>query len=473
MNTRRNNRMFRGLVRFLSDVTTHPGKYLNVFSMPARKQIHFLINLLGGLIISLGLHAAEHVDAGEWAVNLVSDALIRLETSDTINRLKAVFVKPADKSRVAYINIDSETYRQWQMPLLAPRDRLTEYITLAAHHGAAVVVLDILTDYADCCSPSSDAKLRSLLTSLSEGGSPTKIILPEAIDSSNHVRKSIFDNLVDGKTIFRGIPYGSASRDRVTRYWIAYRIGTEGKSDKVVLWGIPLLAAMVSDNRYNELKELEDPILKQVPGVPTQSQPNILTFSDHKKIRISLDNEDIYTQRIRFLTLPDKGDSLSYIRSALYLKEPDSDTDREASDRKFFSGKIVVIGNSSPDQGDIHFTSLGDLAGLFIIGNAAATIREGLQPAPLPRWAIYLVEFMAIVVASYAFLYMSGFWANFFASTIMLSILIPATIFFYFYFGVLINAVFPVLGMSLHQVLARGEEGILEWWGVRFGKSSK
>ena len=63
MNTRRNNRMFRGLVRFLSDVTTYPGKYLNVFSMPARKQIHFLINILLGLIISLGLHAAEHVDA--------------------------------------------------------------------------------------------------------------------------------------------------------------------------------------------------------------------------------------------------------------------------------------------------------------------------------------------------------------------------------------------------------------------------
>ena len=55
--------------------TAYPMKCLNVFAMPARKQIHFLINLLTGLIISIGLHAAEHVDAGEWAVNLVSDAL--------------------------------------------------------------------------------------------------------------------------------------------------------------------------------------------------------------------------------------------------------------------------------------------------------------------------------------------------------------------------------------------------------------
>ena len=381
-------------------------------------------------------------------------------------------MKPADKNRVVYINIDSETYIQWQMPLLAPRDRLAEFITLATYHGAGVVVLDILTDYADCCSPGSDERLRSLFASLSKGGSSTKIILPVAIDSSGHVRKSIFDDLVDSKTIFRGIPYGSESRDRVTRYWIAYRIGTEG-SGYQVLWGIPLLAAMVSDDRYKELKELEDPILKLAAGVPTQSKPYSLTFSDHKKIRISLDNEDIYTQRIRFLTLPYKEDSLSYVRSALYLKEPDGNTDREALDRKFFSGKIVVIGNSSPDQGDIHFTPLGNLAGLFIIGNAVATIREGLQPTPLPRLAIYLVEFMAIVVASYAFLFMSGFWANFIASIIMLSVLIPATIFFYFHFGVLINAVFPVLGMSLHQVLAKGEEGILEWWRVRFGKSSK
>ena len=464
MNTHRKTGMFRAVALFFRDAAAHPGKYFNIFSMPARKQIHFLINLIFGLLISILLHAAEHTDLGEKAVNIVSDALTRVETSDAIMQLKTAFGMPVITGRVVYIDIDRETYLQWETPMLVPRDRLAKYIAWAAHYGAGVVVLDIFTDYADCCFPCRDALLRdallrSVLTSLSVAGSPTKtkIILPVDIDSGGKVRGSIFDDLVDEKTIYRGIPYGSESMDRVTRYWIAYGTGKEGGFYKV-LWGIPLLAAMVSDNRYSELKELEVLILKHAPGVSR-------TFSDKKKIRISFDNEDIYTQRIRFLTLPGRGDSLSYIRSARYLKEPDGDEDMKLANTTFFKGKIVVIGNSSPDQKDIHFTPHGNLAGMFIIGNAVSTIREGLQPSPLPEWAVYLFEGLAIFVASFAFLYLTALRANLIASALMLSVLVPATVYCYFQFGVLINAIFPVLGMSLHQFSSGFEEVILHWMG--------
>lgn len=450
MNTHAKQGMLRETARFIRDAARYPGKYFNVFSMPAGKRVHFFMNLFFGLLIGIVLHAAEHTDLGESAVNSVFDTLIRLETA---------FGKPVDSGRVVYIDIDRETYLQWQTPLLAPRDRLAAYITWAVRYGAKVVVLDILTDHGDCCSPGRDTRLRAVLASLSGSGSSTRIILPVAIDSGGGVRGSVFDDLVDEKSIFRGIPYGSASeRDRVTRYWIACGTGKERGSEKV-LWGIPLLATMVSDNRFRELKGLESAILEHPPGGAAHGHPRNLTFSDGREIRISLDNEDIYTQRIRFLMLPGR-DSLGCVRSACYLKEPDGAEDRR-SFGEFFRGKIVVIGSSSPDQGDIHFTPHGNLAGMFIIGNALSTIRDGLQPSPLPGWAVYLLEFAVIVLAAYAFLHLTSFRANLVASTVILALLAPATIYCYFRHAVLINAIFPVLGMSLHQLIAKGEEVIL------------
>jgi hypothetical protein len=450
MNTPSKKGLLRETARFFRGIAAHPGKYFNVFSMPAGKRVHFFLNLFIGLLIGIGLEAMEHTDLGETAVNSVSDYLIRLETA---------FGKPVNSGRVVYIDIDKESYLQWQTPLLAPRDRLAAYITWADRYGARVVVLDILTDHGDCCVPDRDARLRSLLASLSGAGSSTKIILSVAIDSGGEVRGSVFDDLVDEKTIFRGIPYGSTSaRDRVTRYWIACGTGKEGGREKV-LWGIPLLAAMVSDNRFHELKELENAILGHAPGGAAHGHPRGLTFSDGKEIRIFLDNENIYTQRIRFLMLPGRN-SLGYIRSARYLKEPDGAEEKRIFG-EFFRGKIVVIGNSSPDLGDIHFTPHGYLAGMFIIGNAVSTIREGLQPSPLPGWAIFLLEFVVIVLAAYTFLHLTSFRANLAASTFITILLVPATIYCYFRHAVLINAIFPVIGMSLHQLIAKGEEAIL------------
>ena len=462
MSTHQKQGMLQRGARFVRDAAAHPGEYFDVFSMPSGRQLHFVINLFIGLLISVGLHAVEHADLGEKAVNLVSDALTRLERSTILTPLEKALGMTVTPGSVVYLDIDRDTYLQWKTPLLTPRDRLAVYFTRAARYGARAVVLDIFTDYPDCNFPDRDARLRFVLASLSGAGSPTKVILPVEIDSGGGVRGSIFDDLVDEKTIFRGIPYGSVSRDRVTRYWIAYGTGKEGGSEKV-LWGIPLLAAMVSDGRYSQLKSLEEAIFAHPAGAPERDRSRGITFGDGKKVRISLDNEDIYTQRIRFLMLPDRN-GLPYIRSVAYLREPEGDQERNAY-LKFFSDKIVVIGNSGIDQKDIHYTPHGNLAGMYIIGNAVSTIREGLQPAPIPWWAVYLFELLAIVVASYAFLYLTAFRANLVASLLMLSVLVPCTIVLYFCFGVLTNAVFPVLGMSLHQLSSKGEEKILRKMG--------
>src|ERR1039457_398210 len=361
----RKNMTLRKIFHFFRDAVFHPREYFSVYSMPTKIRTHFFINIVIGVLISFLLHTIEHTDFGENAVNMVSDALIRLESPPVQDRFSNKWVNkvyddlicletwigiPRDSGRVVYIDIDKETYLRWQSPLFAPRDRLAEYITWAARYGAGVIVLDILTDYPDCCIPGRDAKLRSALASISKTGSSTKLILPVAIDSEGGVRGSIFDDLVDEKTIFRGIPYGSAmENDRVIRYWSTYRTAKESGRIKV-LWGVPILAATVSDNRYYVLKDLEGTILEMRPPIADASSSvahdrmRSLPFSDGKKICISLDKEDIYSQRIRFLMLPGRN-SLQSVRSADYLKEPSAEEDRRTFG-DFFRGKIVVIGSS-------------------------------------------------------------------------------------------------------------------------------
>jgi len=183
-----------------------------------------------------------------------------------------------------------------------------------------------------------------------------------------------------------------------------------------------------------------------------------------RRIAISADREDIYHNRIRFFLIPKQ--TISWhpggnLFSTLYQIDEAKHAD--------FKDKIVIIGNSSPEAGDTHYTPVGDLAGMFIIGNVINTISLGIQPSRTPLVLNILIEIVIIIIAAYVFLYFHSFVAQMIGPLIVFPALGIISYFYFIYTGVFLNFVFAVAGMGLHETIAK-IEAFFERTGIRTKK---
>ncbi len=379
----------------------------------AKRRPSFLISVLVGAMIVSIFEFIGMTPLGERYANMGYDALIKVEKIWYSNKSN-----PLSESPVYFIDITHNDYTRWNKDRPTPltrRDKLANIVQAAVDKHAAVIVLDILFE-------EHDADDQQLIAMMQRNKSKTHIILPVRIGHNGDIKNNIFANEASsakGAIFQRGLSMAEASgSDGLVRYWISKKYIIEGDNKKNIIWSIPVLALSLQD-------------CDSLPLTPENSPAEGDSY--------------IHTQRIRYKLIPGTSSTLHINSTA---------GDIEANKSNFLpdlKGKIVIIGNSSPDMGDIHRTPVGSLPGMYIIGNAINTLSRGLQPKESGRWLTIHIELFVILLAAYMFHLLSPFLAQSVSAIILFMLLFPLSCLLFIMYGTYYNFALPILGMGLHR----------------------
>jgi CHASE2 domain-containing sensor protein len=429
--------------------------FIDIRRFSRTKKIHFFINIAVGILIAIFFHFIEHTDWGEGTINKAFDFIIAREAANSARTMESLTARRdiSPSGGIVFAEIDHKAFTKWGSPLITPRAKLAGIVKTAYKGGAKIIALDILLEDKDYCHPQGDRELRKVLQDMTDKKVPVKVIFPVRINTNGQIRKNLFKDLIDrNPNFYAATSHISASAaDRVVRYWVPFEKVQNG-ADSTILWNMPFLITMLAEGKEGEIKEFEKTI-----KAGRFNHPHYFNLGRNRSIILSPEREEIYRNRIRFLlvppnTLPD------HPGGNLFDRAYQVDEIKQAPLRD----KIVLIGNSSPDAGDMHPTPVGSLAGIFIIGNAVNTISLGLQPSHSHFLLNIMVEALVIVLAAFLFLYFSSFLAEILGSGILILILGVVSYYVFLRTGVFLNFIFAVIGMSFHKTIATIEDEITE-----------
>ena len=438
---------------------------LDIRKFPSKKRTQFFVNIAIGVAIVILLHFLQHTRWGESTLDNFFDLFIRSESG------KAVRVQnDVQNAPLLFVDIDHETYKQWGEPLITPRDRLARILQILHDGEAKVIVLDILLEGQDC-SPDNDRALLEVVRRIQlDPKRITKIIVPQRIGMEGDLKKTLIDALpglepdsdkADSQNVFRASPTLSATgSDNIVRYWNLYEryLGKDGAEE--IIWGYPIVAVLAAvEGDVRKLGAFEERLRKD-EGRHRKGH-ELLKLADGKRIKLPYDKAHLYLQRLRFLLVPDRSNDASAEKGDLMggnlfqtvIKYPELEYYKGS-----FKDKIVVVGNSSPDVGDIQRTPVGDMAGMYVIGNSINTILAKEQPSPPPVWLSIIMELAVIILAAYVFLYFTSLLAQIIASVLILLVFGYFSYLWFLRTGVFLNFVFAIVGMGFHETVADFEE---------------
>jgi hypothetical protein len=351
-------------------------------------------------------------------------------------------------NHIVFIDIDNDTYSGWGEPLFIPRNKIAHFLKLADKNKAKVVALDILFDYPSN-NAGEDAELRRCLEDITKRKSAVKIIFPTIKGSTNNkIKKNIFDDVIDkNPNFYRGFPYASFSKsDRVVRYIRYYNIAKRSDGKNVVLWGVPTLSVALFTNDFSKLRALEPKILDDFEHQRTEKYSIELS----NKALLEIANNELFSNRIRFALLPPG----TFGRGGNLFSERILPDEIEALQQEL-RDKIVIIGTSSPDKEGWYRTPVGDMAGIYIIGNAMNVLLGNWQVRDAPPWVVFLVDLLVILFAGYLFVHCHPSVARTIAMIFASVLLVPITYYFYVKYGIVINTIFFFINMVI-PVMAMG-----------------
>ena len=454
----------------------------------SKKSLHdYWINVGVGLAIFFICMFAENFQWGEEIQNLAYDALIRfekkLQSDDSwiAERVKCLAgCRQRQETSLFFVDITEREYRDMREPLITPRRRIAELIKAAWKKDASVIFLDIQLDKINCCDRGGDKELSDLLLNMIKNNSKTKVIIPVKVGADSVLKAGVFDDIFvaqikEGRKIFyRAIAEASAPEsDYRNRFFTVYKPFFDKKNKLDIIWSAPVLATVLLNGKESELEKMktaaeqshcvghETPVatlqLLENGGRMIDVFPVLCTVEGGKTLlKAGTDGEhkDDHSLRIRYL-LDDKhlgyhGDN-NLIGDRVEAKNFTVDSLPES-----LFGKIVVIGNSSPEAGDIHPTPVGPMAGMYIVGNAINTVNADLQPKFKRGFQVF-IELLGVFIAAYIFLRLTPFPAQIVASTILIIILIPISTYCFLTSGVFINFLIPIAGMKLHRIASNIE----------------
>lgn len=444
--------------------------YLDFRRFSREQQIHLLINCFVGIVIFVGSIIVEESTWGRKNVNLQFDAFIWQEAYQIENQ-HDVRVSPD----VIFFDIDDATYQKWGRPSLTPRDKVAQLMEFAYQGGARVIVSDINFEEFDYTPAQSleagelalsgeqrDQRLRQVLTNIKHFGGDTKVILPAIFYADKTLRRNIFEDLIDDHVIFRAVPISEQDDyDAVTRYWLPFQECVNKKGEQATLWSSPLLAVLLAHgSEIDELKEKQETILQHCEE---EHKPYLMTLKESgKTINVFTEPGSQYN-RIRFLLLPE---NVLTSRGTLYAvnqRKTSSGPEVFTTTNPKFSlkGKIVIIGNSSPDSHDTHMTPVGYMPGMYIQGNVINTLLQNNNISIIHPAFRLLAEGILIVLASYIFLYFHSFTAQLLLSCFLICLL-PVLYYLFLQTGVFFDLAFPLAGIGVHELFAKIEHLLMK-----------
>jgi CHASE2 domain-containing sensor protein len=450
--------------------------YLDWRRWEREKRVGFFINICVGVAVGGIFLYFSHLQRMEKFFNATIDEMIHKETATFMNRWERCvndtsqgkecsIVRNRFSGKIVFIDIDHDTYMKWGEPLIFQRSRIADFIKVAEKNEAKVVVLDILFDYPSF-SPEEDNDLRSVLEDMTRRKSSLKIVFPIILrDSDRTIKRNIFEDVIDRNPNFQcGVPYLSLSRtDKVIRYIRYYDVANSAKEEKQVVWGVPILAWALYNDAVRQLKNLETDIINDMKS---SNPDHRYSIEINNKSRIDITNSELFSNRIRFALLPPGtlGGEGNLFTERILPDELDA-LQKEVRD------KIVIIGTSSKDKEGWYPTPVGDMAGFYIMGNAINMMVSNWQARDAPVWVTICLQFLFIITASYAFVYLQPKTVRRGSAFLVVAVLAPVTYYFYSTYGILINVVvifincvFPMLAMNWKTTTREIKEDIKSIW---------
>lgn len=415
------------------------------------KRTQFILNIAAGLAIVFIMHGLGSTRWGEGLLNSAFDRFI-------ISEAKAAANTSEDPGELLLLDIGfdkkndiKEKPAEGKTNFLSPRDTIAGLLTMAFAGDAGVVVLDFDFGENDCCHPERDEQLRKVLAD--NTNKQTKVIFPVRTvktDKDVKIQPLIFDAEIDKNPNYtRAISTLLASPDdAVVRHWKVFHEYREKEDDsfKKILWSIPVLAVALQKDKEKDLKNLEAILVQPNQKIAGYS----LAFDSagkKKEVLLPLQETDPYRQRIRFRLIPQNcidGNSEGNI--------PIINAENLKPDR--FKNKLVIISNSDRAVGDVLYTPVGEMPGMYIQANAIHTLLEGLQPKPPPWWVSFLIDLFIIIGAAYLFYYTESFWKD--ILVMLIGILGFGALGYYCFFksfGIVPNYVFGIAAIGYIEIM--------------------
>lgn len=419
------------------------------------------------------------LESGPWGlqnINMQFDNYIMAESKSAENLHDQSHQSPD----IVFFDIDNAAYVQWNRPDMVPRDKLASLVESAYEGGASVIVLDFdlaRPDFSPLEKLPSEVQaldgrqrddiLRRVLLKIKDQPKNTKVIFAAPAYADGTLHRLVYGDLVDNISIFKASPdFLVNNYDQVARFWKPYNFVRESNEQpEEILWSIPVLATALHLGLREQLDINAAEILKTVQGNVRQ-----VVFSNGRQGTAfsfyTTEGTPHQYNRIRYFFVPegtfraqDKGnlnlsvrswsggDFISYKDTALSVK-----------------GKIVLIGNSSLDGGDHHMTPIGKMAGMYVHGNAINTLVYCEQPRIIGIGMHVFLEMFLTLLAAYIFLVISPGKARLLIS-VGLVVLLPIGYWFFLQTGIFINFIFPLVGIGIHETVARIED----WYLHRMG----
>lgn len=442
---------------------------------------HLIINLIIGLLCTLFLHSFDQLP------------FIRQAEDDAIDWVMAMLRGEPPAQAVmpfAFLDIDEAVYRNWEEPLLIPRDKLLDIIKFAVSGNPALIVVDVDLSRPVLC-PDHDSALAKFLNEY-HGLDKPPIILPQLFrepiegESKRTLRNPFFvkDNLgsPDARVFLASPLFEVDENDFRLRRWRLWEV----VSNQEVVPSVELLAVAL-------FQKLQDPVsafkdmkqnIRRLTQVEASDEPQYFGKSMEVKIanmKFEKDTEDI-GQRILYSipwtlrpgeTYPD-----NFVRrSVLPIAKKDvSGNEQNPADQysaqytpsgkatamahldsSWLKDQVVVIGASFKESRDIYATPIGQMPGAMVIVNAINSLYEhGPIKKPELYWIIP-IEIVLIAIMSVAFAWFDSFLAMLISSITVIMIMLPLS-FYLFKYGVWLNFVIPLFIVDLYEIYTSFEE---------------
>ncbi len=416
-----------------------------------KKKAQFCVNMWAGIVVLLLMHTAASTPWGEGVLNDAFDEFIQKDAKKAVKTI-------ANTGDIFLVDLDHNKPEKpgEEISYISPRDTIAKIIKMAAPGKAEIIVLDILLEKKDYRSPEKDEELHKALEELSmDKECQTKVIFAQRVGKNGKLKRNLFDPLIEkNPNFYRAIPYLYATKkDRVTRYWKAYDV--YGKTN--IIWSIPVLTLVLNEGRMEDLKKREKQLVQKKNEV--EDLVVNLAKSKNKKFVLPFSNKDLFRQRIRFSLIP-KDCIDGFPAGNLILP---TIKDIEKVDPRRFKDKIVLIGASDPEKGDIHPTPVGDMPGMYIHGNAIHTLLKGLQPKPAPWWIAIVLDIVIIIAVPYFFLRLKSWLAKLIGTIILSTTLALFSYYILFrYLGMFFSFAFGTAAMGYFDTFSGIRETILE-----------
>lgn len=444
-------------------------------SVRGRLWLACVLTVLGLLTGSCVSSLLDHFKGAGWKYSL--DKLVF-----DINTMAYRNVPPRTvQAGFTLLEIDQGTYAAWGEPPLAPRDRLAELVRLAVESGAAAVVLDMkLSKQTD-----RDEVLRSYLAGLRDPDGPP-ILLVREFAGTGHcgvAAPTPYDAVVEASpqvfwtsTRLIGPANGPLHRQKSWERSCEPEAGEgAGKAAPVPFVSLAVAAlipkaedgtaASALQHLREELASVLDGTAHEASGCgPADAHGHAPALCLANGRRIPLDDRPSTADTLIRFTLPwtlREGESRPVDRrSGMSILERIPAHMLTAQDRRagdILRDRIVLIGSTHGDSGDIVLTPFGLMPGVHALINA---IHSQVNLAPLHHLdhaSALVIEFLIALLASLLIVFLpqtalSSLIGSGVLATIFI-VLIPAGAIYCWGDGVWVDVLSPPVSAFLHHKL--------------------